>query len=400
MAAETSESPRHPDTYLAVLAGVVTAVVGFTSSFAVVLAGLTAMGASPDQAASGLAVVCLTMGLGCLLFALRYRIPLTMAWSTPGAALLATTATPRGGYAAAVGAFVLVGVLLAATGLVRQLGDAVRRIPTAIANAMLAGILLHLTVQPFADLAHRPATIGPLVITWLVLLRFARRWAVPGALAAAVVVMAVTGTFGHIGVADLVPRLTWTTPTFAWDTMVAVALPLYIVTMTSQNIPGVAVLAAFGYRAPVRPALAYTGTMTVVGAPFGGYAINLSAIAAALAAGPEAGRDPGRRWLAAAVCGVGYMSFGPLSQAVTAVSQAAPAGLLAAIAGLALVASFAAAASTAMGDLAHRESAAVTFLVAASGISVAGIGAAFWALLAGLAVHLVLTAFRPGDGES
>ena len=376
------------------LAGVVCGIVGFTSSFAVVLTGLTAVGASADQAASGLAALCVTMGLGCVYLSLRHRAPITTAWSTPGAALLTTAAVPEGGFAAAVGAFAVTGVLLTLSGLAPAFGDLVRRIPTAIANAMLAGVLLGLCAAPFRSLAHDPLTIAPIVLTWLVLLRLARRWAVPGALVAAVNVMAATGAFSAVSAGQLVPKLQWVGPAFSPAAVVAIAVPLYIVTMTSQNIPGIAVLQSFGYQAPVRDALAYTGAATVVGAPFGGHAINLSAIAAALAAGPEAGPDRSRRWIAGLTCGVVYCAFGPASRAVAAVSQAAPPGLLAAVAGLALVATFAAAASSAMGDEVHREAAAVTFLVAASGFSVAGIGAAFWALIAGLVVHGMTHAVR------
>lgn len=378
----------------ALLAGVMSAVVGFSSSFAVVLAGLIAVGASPAEAGSGVAVLCLTMGLGCVLFSWRFRIPVTMAWSTPGAALLATTAAPAGGFATAVGAFVFTGVLILLTGLFRPLAVLVGKIPTSIASAMLAGVLLPLCVAPFLSLAQMPLVIGPLVLTWLVLLRLAPRWAVPGALAAAVAVMAFNGTFGALDVESLRPGLTWTTPAFSWDVAVAIALPLYVVTMTSQNIPGVTVLASFGYPAPMRSALVYTGATTALGAPAGGHAINLAAISAALAAGPEAGPDPARRWVAGVACGVVYMLLGPLSPAVAAASDAAPPGLLAAVAGLALVATFASSASTALAAETTRIPAAVTFLVAASGVVVGGIGAAFWALVAGLVVHRVTTARR------
>ena len=381
---------RDPETTQRVLAGVVTGLVGFTSSFAVVLAGLTAMGADAEQAASGLAVLCVTMGFGCIVFAIGYRTPITMAWSTPGAALLATSITPEGGFSSAVGAFIVTGVLLALSGLLRPLTQLVRRIPHAIANAMLAGVLLKLCIAPFADMVSHPWTIGPLVVTWLLLLRLAPRWAVPGALATAVVVMVATGTFTQVALADLVPRLTWTSPSLTWQAVVAIAIPLYIVTMTSQNIPGIAVLASFGYRPPIRGALTYTGVATVVGAPLGGHAINLSAIAAALSAGPEAGVDTSRRWIAAVVAGATYAGFGPISRAVTSISNAAPAGLLTGIAGLALVSSFASATASAMGDAAHWQAASVAFLVAASGVSIAGVGSAFWGLIAGLIAHLVL----------
>ncbi|WP_246081596.1 benzoate/H(+) symporter BenE family transporter [Nocardioides litoris] len=374
----------------AVVAGVVTSVVGFTSSFAVVLTGLVAVGGSADEAASGLLVLSLTMGLGSLLFSWRTRQPVTMAWSTPGAALLAGATVPGGGYADAVGAFVVAGVLYALTGLVRPLGRWVARIPVALANAMLAGVLLGLCVEPFRALATDPAAIAPVVATWLVLLRVARRWAVPGAFVAALVVIAASGSLADVSGDQLVPTLTWTTPTLDLVTVVAIGVPLYLVTMTSQNIPGVAVLGSFGYTAPLSPALVYAGGATVVTAPLGGFSINLAAISAALAAGPSAGDDPARRWVAGVSAGATYVVLGPLAALVTTVSAAAPAGVVAAVAGLALLGTFGAAAASALGDEDFREAAAVTFVVAASGVVVAGVGAAFWALVAGGVLQVAL----------
>ncbi|SDP48946.1 benzoate membrane transport protein [Nakamurella panacisegetis] len=374
----------------AVVAGVVTAVVGFTSSFAVVLAGLRAVGADTDQAASGLLVLCVSMGAGSIFFSWRLKIPMTMAWSTPGAALLAGSAMPADGFAAAVPAFALAGALIALCGLIRPLGRAVAAIPPALANAMLAGVLLTLCVEPFRALSASPAAIAPVVLTWLVLTRVARRWAVPGALGVAVVVMAVTGSFSHLAGARLAPVVVAVSPSWEPATVVAIALPLFLVTMTSQNIPGMAVLASFGYRPRLAPPLLYTGGATVVGAFAGAHAINLAAISAALAAGPTAHPDPERRWVAGVTCGAVYLVLGPASALVAAVAQAAPAGIMAAIAGLALIGTFASAAGSALADGGHREAAAVTFLVAASGVAFGGIGAAFWGLLAGSVYLLVM----------
>ena len=371
----------------AILAGVITAVVGFTSSFAVVLTGLEAVGATTDQAASGLLVLCLTMGAGSIVFSWRLKIPMTMAWSTPGAALLAGAAVPAHGFRAAVGAFVVTGVLLAMCGLIRPLGAAVSAIPRALANAMLAGVLLTLCVEPFRALSVSPAAVTPVLVTWLLLVRIARRWAVPGALAVAVVVIAVSGSFSHLSGARLAPVLAGVSPSFEPSTVVAIALPLFLVTMTSQNIPGMAVLGSFDYHPPLRAPLIYTGTATVAGAFGGAHAINLAAISAALAAGPEAHPDPRRRWVAGVACGVVYLAFGPLSASVAAIAKAAPAGIIGAIAGLALIGTFASAAGAALADGQHRDAAAVTFLVAASGVAFGGIGAAFWGLLGG-AVYL------------
>lgn len=379
---------RDTSTSHAIAAGVVTAVVGFSSSFAVVLTGLAAVGASQGQAASGLAIVSLTMGVGCIVLSLLHRTPVTIAWSTPGAALLAGAALPAAGWAGAVGAFVVAGLLYLLTAVVKPLGVWVARIPQAIASAMLAGVLLTLCVEPFRALGANPAAIAPVMMTWLVLLRVARRWAVPGALVTAAVVIVLVGE--PLADGSLLPALTWTAPEFDWRTTIAIAIPLYLVTMTGQNIPGVAVLESFGYRAPLRSALSWAGACTVITAPAGGFSINLAAISAALAAGPEAGEDRDRRWIAGVTCGVVYVLLAPLSVLVTAISTAAPEGIIASVAGVALIGTFAAAASAALSDERHREAGAVTFLVAASGLSFVGVSPAFWALVAGAVVMLVL----------
>ncbi|WP_067430642.1 benzoate/H(+) symporter BenE family transporter [Nocardioides jensenii] len=382
----------------AVLAGVICGFVGFTSSFAVVLTGVHAVGASADQAASALLVLCLAMGLGTVAFSWRLRIPITMAWSTPGAALLATAAVPHGGFAAAVGAFMVCGVLLALCGLVRPLGNLVARIPPTLANGMLAGVLLTLCAAPFLAVVDEPAAILPVMLVWLALTAWARRWAVPGALVAAIAVMAVDGVFGQLAAGAASPTITWVTPTFHGGALIAIAVPLFIVTMTSQNIPGIAVLASFGYRPDMRAPLAYAGAASTVGAVGGGHAINLAAISAALAAGPEAHPDPDRRWIAGVSCGFTYLAFGPLSALVTEVASAAPAGLVETIAGLALLGTLAGAAAAALGDPEHREAAALTIVVAASGMTIAGVGAAFWGLVAG-AAYLLVTGWRARIGR-
>jgi benzoate membrane transport protein len=336
----------------------------------------------------------MTMGLGSLLFSWRTRLPVIFAWSTPGAALLAGATVPGGGYADAVGAFVVAGALYALTGLFRPLGELVARIPMPLANAMLAGVLLVLCVEPFLALADEPAAIAPVLLTWLVLVRVARRWAVPGAFAAAVVVIVANGSLGDVRAADLAPTLTWTTPSLDPLTVLAIGLPLYLVTMTSQNIPGVAVMASFGYPAPLRPALAFSGAVTVAAAPLGGYSINLAAISAALAAGPTAGDDPERRWVAGVSSGVTNLVLGPLAALVTTVAAVAPTGVVAAVAGVALLGTFGSAAAAALADVGVRDAAALTFVVAASGLTIAGVGPAFWALVAGGA-YLVVVRPRP-----
>ena len=374
-----------------VVAGVVTALVGFTSSFAVVLAGLRSVGASAQQAASGLLALCIVFGLLMIVLSLWTRLPLTLAWSTPGAALLVTTGTVDGGWPAAVGAFAVTGVLLAATGAVPWLGRLIARIPVHIAQAMLAGVLLSLCLEPFTALQHHPWIVGPVVAAWLLAMRLAPRWAVPIALVVAFVGIGFSlhDSGQTIAWSDAVPSPTWTTPTLTWAAVVGIALPLTVVTVTSQNIPGVAVMRSFGFEVPWTRAVVATGAGTLVAAPLGGHAMNLAAISASLAAGEEAG-PRGRRWVAALTTGLVYLPIGLGSGVFVVLTTAAPDGVIAAVAGLALLATFASSVAGSLEVPTFRTSAVVTFLVAASGLEILGVGGAFWALVLGIAVHLGL----------
>jgi benzoate membrane transport protein len=370
-----------------VLAGVVTALVGFSSSFAVVLTGLRAAGADDRQAASGLLVLCLASGLVALGLGLRHRIPISIAWSTPGAALLISTGPPQGGFAATIGAFLVCGVLVVLAGLVPAVGRLIALIPVPIASAMLAGVLLELCLAPVRALAEVPLLAAPVIAVWALVGRFARTWAVPAALVVAAVTIGLTGP--GLGGVTLAPTLTWTTPTFDLATVVGVGLPLFLVTMASQNVPGAAVLAQYGYRAPMRQILTTTGLATIVAAPFGGHAVNLAAISAALAAGPDAHPDPRRRWLASVTAGAGLAVLGLGAGLAAALLVLSPPVLIEAVAGLALLGALAAALSSAVAQRDRREAAAVTFVVTAAGVGFLGIGAAFWGLLAGVGVSLL-----------
>lgn len=375
-----------------ILAGVVTALVGFTSSFAVVLTGLHAVGASSAQAASGLLAVSITMGLSCVILAWRYRMPITVAWSTPGAALLAATGSVDGGWPAAVGAFLVTAALILLTALWPALGSLIARIPPSIAQAMLAGVLLPLCLAPITGIVANPWGVIPVVLTWLIVARLAPRWAVPLAFVAAAIVVAVSliRAGAPVDPGILLPHIELTAPTFTLGALVGLALPLFIVTMASQNVPGVAIMRSFGYEVPWRPAMLVTGIGTALGAPAGGHAINLAAISAALAAAPDADPDPKRRWVAGVSTGASYLVLAVFSAAFAALVLLAPTAVIPAVAGLALFAAFGSAVQQAIDDPGERLPAVVTFLVAASGIAVLGISAAFWALVAGLVVRTVL----------
>lgn len=377
-----------------ITSGIVTALVGFTSSFTVVLAGLRAVGATPAQAGSGLLSLCLITAVGMMALSRWYRLPITLAWSTPGAALLAGAGVVVGGWPAAIGAFLATGVLIVATGLWQRLGRLVAAIPTELAQAMLAGVLLTLCLAPVTSLHTSPAAVIPVMVTWVVLQRFAKRWAAPAAFAAAGIVVAISllvDTTGQrrLDVAAMVPAVHLTMPQWTWQAMVGIAVPLYIVTMASQNIPGTAVMATFGYHVPWRTSMTVTGIGTIVGAAAGGHAVNLAAIMAALSAGPTAHPDRDRRWIAAFVAGASFLVLALCSSALAVLVAAAPAGVLETVAGLALLPTLGAALSAALNSADHREAAVATFLVAASGVTLFGIGSAFWALLCGLLLRWV-----------
>ena len=377
-------------------AGIIAALVGYTRSFAVVLTGLTAVGATPKQAASALLALCVAQGLGMIWLTRHYRIPLVLVWSTPGAALLAGTQSVEGGWPAVVGAFVLVGFAYVVTALWPALGQLIARIPAPVAQAMLAGVLIKLCLAPVTALVDNPAAIIPIALTWLIGVRVAPRWAVPAAFAVAGIVIGVdlTRRGESLATSSLVPSLSLTSPELTWSAVVGIALPLYIVTMASQNVPGVAIMKSFGYDVPWRGSIVTAGVAAMAGATAGGHSINLAAISAALAAGPPAGPDPERRWIAAHSAAWTYLLLGACSAALAALVTVAPDGVIATVAGLALLGTLADALEGSVSERKGREAAVVTFLVAASGITALGIGSAFWAVIAGLVVHAVLD-WRP-----
>ena len=378
----------HP-TLPAVFAGLVAAFVGFAGAFTVVVQGLAATGASPAEAASGLMALSIAMGISGVMLSLRTRMPISVAWSTPGEALLASSGAVVGGFPMAVGAFLIVGALIVVAGLWKPLGRAVAAIPMPIASAMLAGVLLSLCLAPVKAVAANPLTGLAVVLTWVLVGLYRKVLAVPAAVIVAAVLIGFTTPIPPSVWQGLVPAPVLVMPTFSVAALIGTALPLFVVTMAAQNISGMAVLNANGYKPEFGPILRNTGIFTMLAAPFGGHAVNLAAITAALCAGPEAEADPAKRYWAAIVCGIAYIAVGLISGAATAFIAAAPPILIQAVAGLALMGAFGASASTALNATETREAAVITFIVTASSVGFFGVPGAFWGLVAGIAMHLV-----------
>lgn len=367
--------------------GCLTAFVGFASSFAVVFHGLQAVGATDAQAASGLMALSVGMGLCAIVLSAATRLPISTAWSTPGAALLASAGAIEGGFPAAVGAFLICGMLIVIAGLFRPFGRAVASIPAPLANAMLSGVLIGLCFAPVKAIAFNPAFGLPIILAWIVVGAFKRLWAVPAALAAFALVLAYGVKIPDGALASLehslLPTVELVKPVFTIAGIVSIALPLFIVTMASQNIPGIAVLKVHHYEPKPGPLFAVTGVFSLLVVPFGGHAVNLAAITAAMCAGQDAHTDPKRRYWSAIIAGAGYVILGLLASAVTAFVALAPPILIEAVAGLALVGALSNSALNAFQRADSREAAAITFLVTASGVSFGGVSGAFWGLIAG-----------------
>jgi benzoate membrane transport protein len=370
----------------AMATGLLVALVGYASSVTVVIQGLRAVGASTDEIASALVVLGIAKGIVAIALSLWTRMPISIAWSTPGLALLAATGPVAGGFPAVVGAFILTGVLIALAGLWTRLGDLVAAIPKAIANAMLAGILLKLCLAPFLAIGQLPVVATIVLLTWLLVGRISKAAAVPGAVVVALVATIAAVPSGAYDGVSFTPRVIFVPPSLTWEAVVSIALPLFIVTMASQNITGLAVLSTFGYRPSSRTALLTTGLTSAATAPFASPTINLAAITAALAAGPDAHPNPSRRYIAAVFSGIGYAALAAIAGLTAAVVTRSAPILIEAVAGLALIGAFASALLGAVSDEKDRTSAALTFLVTASGLSLFGIGAAFWGLVVGLLV--------------
>jgi benzoate transporter len=378
-----------------IIAGVVAGITGFAGAVALLIAALGNVGATQAETASAILALSVVPGVLGVLLSLRTRLPILIVWSTPGAALLLATHN-AGDYGDAISAFLLCGVLILLTGAWPWLARLVTRIPKPIASAMLAGVLFSICLAPLRAVVELPLLALPIVVTWLVLSKFAPRWAVPAALVVALVVVGLSSDGFDLGHPEtLLPALTLTIPGFDVPTILGIGIPLYLVTMAGQNVTGFTVLRTFGYEhPPARAVLLSTGAGTLVAAPFGGFAMNIAAITAAMVAGPDAHPDRDKRWVAGVAAAVTTAALGLVASLVTALFLASPSVLVTAVAGLALFGALATAIVGALEDPAHRVVAVVTFVVAASGQPILGLGSAFWALLVGSIVMLWLAPWR------
>ena len=372
-------------------AGFIAVLVGFTSSVAIVLQAALAFKASPAELASWMWALCLGMGLCTLGPSLWLRTPVLVAWSTPGAAVLATAGLAGGfSMAEAVGAFMVCAALITLCGVTGWFERVMNRLPLAIASGLLAGVLARFGMQAFTAAQTALPLVLTMLLTYLLGKRLTPRYAVPLTLLVAVAFVAVSPGLSGAGIEWGLAKPVLVLPVFTLSAAISLALPLFVVTMASQNLPGVAAIQSAGYSGPgihdgipISKIITLTGLATLVLAPFGGFALNLSAITAAICMGREAHPDPARRYTAAVSCGLLYVLIGVLGAAVTGVLLAFPKELIAAIAGLALLGTIGNALALALRDEQHREAALVTFLVTLSGVAIAGVGSAFWGVLAG-----------------
>jgi benzoate membrane transport protein len=378
-----------------VISAFVAVLVGFGGSVAIILAAAESVGATTDQTSSWIAMLCLAMMATTAYLSLRHRLPIVTAWSTPGAALIAASAGLT--METAVGAFFLAAGLILVTALFRPLGTLVDRIPTTIASAMLAGVIFSFVVAIFEHLVAAPGLILPLLLLFILARLFSPAWAVLAVLGlgiALALALDMTTPLGPLRFSSFV----WVTPQFDWAALIGVGLPLYLVTMASQNLPGFAVLKAAGYQPPARSILGATGLASVITAGFGAHTSNLAAITASICTGPEAHPDRDKRWLCGPFYALGYGLLALAGASVVALFASFPQALIVTIAGIALAGPLVGALGTALSVEKERFAAVAAFVVTASGVSLLGIGAAFWGLLAGLMVFGLEKLYGRGRG--
>lgn len=368
-----------------ILSALVAVLVGFGGTLALVIAAAQALGADAAETASCVTAICLATAAATAALSIRHRIPIMAAWSTPGAALIAAT-TGMISLESAAGAFILAGGLIVLTAMVRPLGALIDSIPTSLAAAMLAGVLIRFVMPIFEQAQIEPGLVLPLVAVFLVVRLFSPAGAVLAALVAGLALTFSLGLAEPVAVTPRLSGLVFVAPEFEAQVLIGVGLPLYLVTMAGQNLPGFAVLRASGYPVPAQSILATTGVLSVVTALFGALTTNLAAITASICTGSDAHPDPAKRWLCGPVYAAGYLVLAGVGGYVVSLITAMPTALIATVAGLALLSPLVNALGAALAEPRQRLAATMTLAVTASGMALLGIGSAFWGLCAGLVV--------------
>lgn len=370
-------------------AGFIAVLIGYSSAAVIIFQAATAAGATPAELASWLWALGIGMGVTSIGLSLYYRSPVLTAWSTPGAALLATGLV-NVSMTDAIGAFLFASALITLSGVTGWFERIMRHVPRSLAAGMLAGVLLRFGLNVFTSMPGQGLLVGTMCVVFLLGRRFSPRYAIPLTLLAGLAVAGAQGSLNLAAVTVSIARPVFTMPTFSLAAMIGVGIPLFIVTMASQNVPGIAVLRANGYNLPVSPLIGWTGFTGLLLGPFGGFSFNLSAITAAICMSGNADPDPKQRYKAAIWAGLFYLAMGVIGATVASLFAAFPKALILAIAGLALLGTIGNSLATALADEQEREPALVTFLVTASGLTLFGVGSAFWGLLFGLAAAWVV----------
>ncbi len=373
----------------AVVAGFIAMMTGYTSSLVLMFQAGQAAGLSSGQISSWIWSLSIGMAVCSIGLSLRYRTPITIAWSTPGAALLITS---LGGvrYDEAIGAYITCAVLVIVCGMTGSFERLVKRIPASLAAALLAGILFKIGSEIFVAAQHRTGLVIGMFATYLIVKRLTPRYAVLAALVVGTLLSGLLGLLDFSGFALEVAIPVWTTPSFSLAATISIGIPLFVVAMTSQNMPGIAVLRADGYTVPASPLITTTGVASLLLAPFGSHGINLAAISAAICTGPHAHEDPKKRYTAAMWCGIFYGIAGIFGATLAALFASLPKELVLSIAALALFGSIINGLTIAMSEAKEREAALVTFMVTASGMTLFSVGSAFWGIVAGVLTLMIL----------
>lgn len=377
-----------------VVAGMISVIVNYGGTFILVFQAARVAGLSPELTASWVWSVSIGVGLTGLILSWHYREPIITAWSTPAAAFLVTAlaTTP---YEEAIGAYMISAVAFALLGLSGYFERVIQLIPPGIAAGLLAGILLQFGIGAFGGASVDPLLVGLLIVAYVLLKRFSARYAVVGILGLGLVFLVTQGRVDLSGLELQFAAPVFTMPAFSLNALLSVALPLFLITLTGQYMPGMLVLRNDGFRTSANPIVTVTGLGSLIMAPFGSHAFNIAAITAAIATGREAHEDPSRRWIAGIAAGIFYILVGVFGVTLAAVFMAFPATFITTLAGLALLGTIGGSLSSAMADPAYREAALITFLASAANIKLLGIGGAFWGLVIGLVAYAVLNGRLP-----